>query len=118
MNHKYVIPFCYLPDSKSQTIDMADSAVLRSEFQIQTIYNISQRDDFAYFVICGLTDPVILATEFKSPIHVMWYDKEGYAHAMYIGVRRMLQAECVAPPHNKPNPVPLDSIVYAVRRSA
>lgn len=86
----YAIQFCYLPNSIVQNIDMKDCK--RSEFQIKTLYDISQRDDFAYFVTMqDVGRTVIVAPEFTCAFHVMWYDKAGNYHSAKIGRRKILE---------------------------
>jgi hypothetical protein len=104
------VPICYLPNSKAQVFDM--DTCKRSAFQVNTLLQISQREDFAYFVVCldgGANS--IMFPEFKGPALVIWYDKDGSMHSISLGVKRILRT--IDSPQG--TPVPLDHVVYTSR---
>jgi len=84
MSKKLTVPFCYLPNSKVQEFDMATCK--RSEFQVNALLEVSQRDDFAYFVIMqDVGREIIMAPEYDDTCFIMWYDKEGRMYAGSLG---------------------------------
>jgi len=90
MNKQIEVPYCHLPNSEVQTFDM--STCKRSLFQIQTLQDIANRDDFAHFVaVQDTTGSFIMWPEFKGPANVMWYDKSGSLHLFRIGANRILR---------------------------
>lgn len=103
------IPHCFLPNSKVQEIDM--NTCLRSEFQINELKQISEREDFAYFVVTqDVGRECIIFPEFKGPYIIMWYSKEGTCHYLTIGVYKILNQGFI-----KGEPDALTHVVYTSR---
>lgn len=110
LQKSYTIPFCYLPNSKTQTF--TPETCKRSDFQIQQLLQVSQREDFAYFVVCGISNPVIVAEEFECAFNIMWYDKFNNMHYARLGMRKMLGTTDWNVIKATTPPVGLDAIVY------
>lgn len=114
LQQQYSIPMCYLPNSKKQIFN--PDSCLCSDFQVQQLWTVSQRDDFAYFVL--LRKESIIDERSDGAVPVMWYDKLNnmyYANlgtSEFIGSDGWLVSSC-----NKdhPNPVVLDHIIYQIR---
>jgi hypothetical protein len=107
------VPHCYLPNSKVQLFFHGESRC--TEFQISRVKEISQQEDFAYFVTCqaGGVSWVIPDDEdcIPGPYSLMWYDKKGAAHCEKIGQLRTLSARSFFPSFI----APLDGAVYKHR---
>ena len=107
------IPHCYLPNSLVQVFDTETS--FRSEFQINTLKQISEREDFAYFVTVqhgGTTNVVVNEEDCSCPFVNMWYATNGDMHCTRIGMKRILTREHIITGNDA---VSLDSPVYASR---
>jgi len=115
-NQKITIPFCYLPNSKTQEFDTSTS--FRSKFQIEQLKIVASRDDFAYFVtlMCYGEEWVVYDRDAscKCPVHVMWYDKAGFAYTGRIGMKKFMDGYTTWI-KGKSYPVPLNSVVYTSR---
>lgn len=108
------VPFCYLPNSKSQTFDM--ETCRRSEFQIQKLLEISQRPTFAYFVTQGFIGGIegkknLIYPEYPDPFLMSWYNRDGSSEAMKIGRVGILWENIT----HEGKPLPLDHVVYTSR---
>lgn len=107
------VPLCYLPNSRAQVFDMATCK--RSLTQVQTLKDVSQRPDFAYF-ICTMHNgqDFIAHPDYSSTFYCTWVDRSGRYHAGHISPARGLgpngwRAGLTA------DPVPLDHVVYKSR---
>lgn len=104
------IPFCFMPNSLYQEVDLATCR--RSLFQVKFVADVAALSDFAYFVIMQHDQgEIIFAPEFKCPFLLHWYTKDGVAHMVRLGKRRVLRTF-------KPEaygPVPLNHVVYTSR---
>ena len=118
MSKSITVPFCYLPNSLSQTFDLSTST--RTEFQANTLLEISQRKDFAYFITCQHERKLWLMVDnhpsCKGPCYIAWYDKAGQMHTMKVGAKKILAPEYVTT--SKASIVELDSPVYKSRTNA
>ncbi|MCK5015568.1 MAG: hypothetical protein KAS32_00695 [Candidatus Peribacteraceae bacterium] len=114
---KISVPFCFLPNSEAQEFDTDTS--YRSEFQINELKKVSERDDFAYFVTLAHKDGHwVVYDQEKScqcPFVIMWYDKTGQTWVGRIGRKRMLRDWHIVKSTVEPVPVELDDVVYQVR---
>ena len=111
------IPFCFLPNSRVQVIDLDSPLRFRSKFQYERLVEISNRPDFAYFVILQTDGSEWVIWDGDSsaycPVHVFWYDRNGQFWAGHIGVKRMLTDwHKVGDPSA---PAPFDGVVYQTR---
>lgn len=104
------VPFCNRSNSISQVFDMATCK--RSAFQVNRLKEISERPEFAYFVIMQADGGVFIAhPAYACPFAVTWYDVNGDFHAERIGRRAVL----VHSDYTGSVPVPADHIVYQSR---
>ena len=104
MNTKITIPFCFLSNSKIQTFDV--DKCQRSLFQIQELKRVSERENFAYFVIMYCEDgEVIMHPNYKGPVHIFWYTKKGQCMAGRLGRRKLLNRNEWAPVGKLNDPV-------------
>ncbi len=104
------VPFCFLPNSRTQVFDM--DTCKRSLFQVNTLSEISKREDFAYFVtMLDAGTDWLMHPDYKGPCTVTWYSKEGIAHSISLGVKRNLNYIVGSVAHM----VPLDHVVYTSR---
>lgn len=108
------VPFCHLPNSKVQAFDMRTCQ--RSEFQVNELLKVSQRDDFAYFVVMLDTDcEVIMHPDYHCQCHVMWYSKDGQCWFGRLGLRKFLDGETWHKVGTGTPPVAEDHDVYKSR---
>jgi len=115
MPNTITVPFCFLPNSKVQVFDM--DTCKRSEWQVNELLKVSQREDFAYFVIVHDSGRrLIMAPEYKSQCNILWYDKNGcmrvatLAEDGFIGDFDDWRKIC-----KNAKPKPLDHVAYQSR---
>lgn len=103
------VPLCYLPNSKVQTFEVR--TMRRSLFQIEYLLQVSRLPSFGYFVTVAHNGNAIIVTEDNDkPFHVMWYDRDGILHTVFLGSREVF-SEVFTPGY----PVDPDSVIYRVR---
>lgn len=73
----YTIRHCFLDDSLVQTIDTDSGEVRRTDHQLMALVEISERDDFAYFITSGGDAPVVIYPEYHGVYTVSWCSKDG-----------------------------------------
>jgi hypothetical protein len=73
-----------------QEIDM--TTCKRSQFQIDQLTSISQREEFEQFVLCQDRGQLwIVFPEFDCAFACLWYDKSNNLHLEKIGRRKVLR---------------------------
>lgn len=104
------VPFCYLPNSRTQTFTSKEKVSL---FQAQTLKEISENPEFAYFVVTGF-DAATRIVPYPNDalvIGAMYYTKDGSCNYLRIGQKAILQVADPLPGE----PIPLDHCVYVSR---
>jgi len=88
------IPFCHLPNSRVQVFN---ENCKRTEFQIKTLKEISNRDSFDHFVLMynNIGYPLIVEPNYKSKFFQLWYEKDGTFHGLFIGQKKLLNSEII-----------------------
>ncbi|MGZ8924857.1 MAG: hypothetical protein ACXW2E_03130 [Nitrososphaeraceae archaeon] len=82
-----------IPHTKDQTefqlIDM--KSCKRTQFQIDTLLEISKKEEFNQFVVCEDTNQLwIVFPEFEGPFVCLWYDTSNTLHVTKIGKTKIL----------------------------
>jgi hypothetical protein len=111
------IPFCFLQDSKVQVYNPELSH--RTAFQYQFLKQVSERPDFAYFVVTiDNKDEYVITDGDKAkrgPAVVSFIARDGACHTLRLGASKPLSDWHIV----KAPPLPLGHQVYTSRlRSA
>lgn len=105
------VPFCRLPNSKYQSFDM--TTCQRSPEQVATLLEVSQRPEFAYFVVTqSINEEYIISPEYSCEFHCMWYDTEGWMNYGTIHENGSVEWRKAT---TKSDPVNYDCYVYQTR---
>ena len=89
------IPLCSASTSMTQVFDT--NTCLRTNFQINTLKEISERPEFMQFVTMEHNGiQIIVAPEFKCKFMVTWYDNNTRMHFASVGQRRILHSGIIA----------------------
>jgi hypothetical protein len=104
---KITVPYCYKANSKVQVFDM--ETCKRSLFQIEELKKISEREEFAYFVIFAGN---IVHPNYHSVFNMVWYKKDGTSVCFRIGRNKYIVKPITDPIER---PIAIDSEVYNSR---
>ena len=114
LSNTVAVPFCYLSNSKAQVFDLLTT--FRSKFQIETLLQISKREDFAYFVtmLHNRKQWLMYDEELKCKCacSISFFTKDGAMQVVKIGQKRILRTWDSS---SNSTPVALDRVVYTSR---
>ena len=80
------VPLCRLTETKHQQFNL--DTCKKTSFQINTIKEISDRENFDFFVINNKDE--IMPPDYKGPVYVWWYTKDNNLNVIRIGSKKIL----------------------------